>query len=89
MSKLSSILDLEQLQQMLFDDSNHEKPRLVVCAGTACRASGSDGIVRIAKKNIIQKDLLDKISLRVTGCQGFCEMDPFILVEPGKHSSSK
>ncbi len=82
MSKLSSILDLEQLHQRLFDDSDHEKLRLVVCAGTACQASGSNGIIRVAKKHIIQKDLLNKISLRITGCQGFCEMGPFVLTEP-------
>jgi NADH-quinone oxidoreductase subunit F len=60
-------------------------PTLVVCAGTGGQASGSNDILRIIKRQILQRDLGDKIELRITGCQGFCEMDPFILVEPELH----
>ncbi len=84
MSKLSSIDELKQLQNMLIDGCDTQKPCIVICAGTACQASGSNGIVRIVKKHIILKNLFDKISLRVTGCHGFCEMGPFILAEPQK-----
>ena len=84
MSKLSSIDELKQLQNMLVDSCDTQKPCIVICAGTACQASGSNGIVRIVKKHIILKNLFDKISLRVTGCHGFCEMGPFILTEPQK-----
>ena len=31
---------------------------------------------------IIQNHLQDKLSLQVTGCHGFCEMGPFLLVLP-------
>ncbi|MFH1419938.1 MAG: NADH-ubiquinone oxidoreductase-F iron-sulfur binding region domain-containing protein [Planctomycetota bacterium] len=55
---------------------------MVICAGTACQASGSNDILRIAKRHIMDKGLIDKIALRITGCQGFCEMGPFILTEP-------
>ncbi|NQT84204.1 FAD-dependent oxidoreductase [bacterium] len=69
---------------MLLDDIHESKPCIVVCAGTACQASGSSDIIRVAKRHIIERRLLDKISLRVTGCHGFCEMGPFILTEPQK-----
>jgi NADH-quinone oxidoreductase subunit F len=58
------------------------KPRIVVCAGTACQASGASDIVRVAKRHILEKQLVDRVSLRVTGCHGFCEMGPFVLTEP-------
>jgi len=60
-----------------------EKPTLVLCAGTGGQASGSNDIMRIIKRQILERDLSEKIQLRITGCQGFCEMDPFIVVEPG------
>jgi len=41
--------------------------------------------MRIIRRYIIEHDLQEKISLRVTGCLGFCEMDPFIIVEPGNN----
>jgi NADH-quinone oxidoreductase subunit F len=45
-------------------------------------ASGAGDIMRIIKRTIIEQNLGEKLDLRVTGCQGFCEMEPFILVEP-------
>ncbi len=82
MLRLSSINDLKELRRVLFDASDENKPRIVICAGTACQASGSNDIIRIAKRYIIEKRLVGKVSLRITGCHGFCEMGPFILTEP-------
>ncbi len=67
----------------------YDKPTLVICAGTGGQASGSNDIIRIIKKYILDKGLQDKLGFRITGCQGFCEMDPFILVQPGRHLYTK
>jgi len=61
------------------------KPTLVICTGTAGRASGANNVLRVIKREIIEQGLEDRIGLRITGCQGFCELDPFIIVEPGHH----
>jgi len=82
MPRLTSINELKELRSVLFNADDKNKPRIVICAGTACQASGSNGIIRVAKKYIIEKRLSGKIGLRVTGCHGFCEMGPFILTEP-------
>ena len=82
MHRLSSIEQLKQFSSILRADATRKTPRLVVCAGTACQASGSNSIVRLAKRHILEKGLLDRISVRITGCHGFCEMGPFVLTEP-------
>lgn len=82
MLRLSSIKELKELRSVLFNNADENKPHIVICAGTACQASGSNGIIRIAKRYIIEKRLVGKLSLRITGCHGFCEMGPFILTEP-------
>ena len=82
MLRLSSIDKLKELRKVLFDASDESKPRIVICAGTACQASDSNDIIRVAKRYIIEKRLIGKMSLRITGCHGFCEMGPFILTEP-------
>jgi NADH-quinone oxidoreductase subunit F len=82
LSRLSSIDELRKLRSILLDAIDKSKPRIVVCAGTACQASGSNGIIRAAKRYIIENHLVGKVSLRITGCHGFCEMGPFILTEP-------
>jgi len=82
MHRLSSIDALLVLRGRLTDRGAADRPRIVVCAGTACQASGSSDIIRVAKKYIIQEELHDRLSLRITGCHGFCEMGPFVLSEP-------
>ena len=40
--------------------------------------------MRIAKREILTGGLAGKVGLRVTGCHGFCQMEPSVLVEPGR-----
>ena len=82
MLRFSSVKELHEHREIIAGDVDESKPRIVVCAGTACQASGASDIIRAAKKYILQEHLLDKIALRITGCHGFCEMGPFILTEP-------
>jgi NADH-quinone oxidoreductase subunit F len=86
MRKLTSVDEFIGFRQRILveKDIQYKMPTLVVCAGTGGQASGSNDIIRVIKKYMIERGLRDKIALRVTGCQGFCEMDPFILVEPGR-----
>jgi len=84
MPRLASIDDLAALRRRLRGDVDPAKPRITVCGGTACRASGSNNIIQVVQGHLIQKGLLGRISLQVTGCHGFCEMGPFILTEPQK-----
>ncbi|MCP4568811.1 MAG: FAD-dependent oxidoreductase [FCB group bacterium] len=85
MKRLTSVDEFVGLRQRILSekDIQYKIPTLVVCAGTGGQASGSNDVMRMIKKYMIKMNLRDKIALRVTGCQGFCEMDPFILVEPG------
>ncbi|MEW5796372.1 MAG: NADH-ubiquinone oxidoreductase-F iron-sulfur binding region domain-containing protein [Candidatus Zixiibacteriota bacterium] len=87
MKRLASLEEFIGFRERILSERTFQAkmPTLVVCAGTGGQASGSNDIIRIIKRYIIEKDLRDKVALRITGCQGFCEMDPFILVEPGKH----
>ena len=85
MYKLSSVEEFQNFHEQVFSEPRPNVPCLVVCAGTGGQAAGSNDIMRVVKRQIIERNLHDKISLRITGCQGFCELDPFIIVEPGKN----
>jgi len=86
MKKISTIQKFKEFRQRILAEKNIEYniPTLVVCAGTGGQASGSSDVIRVIKKYILERSLQGKVAIRITGCQGFCEMDPFILVEPGK-----
>ena len=84
MPRLSSCQELRELRSVLSADQDDSRPRIVICGGTACRASGSGDVILAAQRHILKNGLLDRVGLRVTGCHGFCEMGPFILTEPQK-----
>jgi len=86
MEKFSSVVEFSNFRQRILNERNtgDDKPTLVVCAGTGGQASGSNDVIRIIKRYILERSLQYRVRLRITGCQGFCEMDPFILVEPGR-----
>jgi len=87
MSKFSSLDDFTLFSERVRSEVGFKngKPTLVICAGTGGQASGSNDLMRAIKRYILSRSLQVRIDVRITGCQGFCEMDPFILVEPGNH----
>ena len=80
--QLTSIDDFVEMQARLVRRDNQGIPTLVIPAGTCCQASGANALIRAAKKELLQKKLTDRIQLRITGCHGFCAMEPSVLVEP-------
>ena len=79
---LHSIEELRQLKLYLADDMEAGVRTLVIPAGTCGRASGANDIVQTVEEVLQQKQLAEKILVRVTGCHGFCDMEPSILVQP-------
>lgn len=84
LDKLNGIEAFKNLKIRLWTDRDPDFPCIVIPAGTCGQASGANELIRIAKRELLSKNLVDKINLRVTGCHGFCEMEPSVLVEPQK-----
>lgn len=82
MKKLTSIEDFKSLRELITADAKKEIPTIVVSAGTCGQASGANDLIRIVKRELLSKGLADRIQLRVTGCHGFCQMEPSIVIEP-------
>jgi NADH-quinone oxidoreductase subunit F len=59
-----------------------KKPRITVCGGTGCNAQGSIRLVD-ALQDAVKKHGLEKtVEVKVTGCHGFCEKGPVVVVRP-------
>ena len=82
MDRLKSIDDFLILQNRLVANRDPRIPTLVIPAGTCGQASGANDLIRITKREILRRKWTDQIHLRITGCHGFCEMEPSVLVEP-------
>ena len=55
---------------------------LLVCAGTGCVANNSFEVKEELEKEIVKHGLADEVSVITTGCQGFCERGPIVIVQP-------
>ena len=81
--RFNSTSEFKSFQQELTSKRDSQLPVIVIPAGTCGQASGANDLIRVTKREILTRGLTDKIRLRVTGCHGYCQMEPSVLVEPG------
>lgn len=55
----------------MLDNEKNKKPCIVICGGTGGQASGSNDLIRIIKRRILEQDLHDKLSLKGHGLSAF------------------
>lgn len=82
MDRLQSVEALVSLQKELLAGRDPDAPTIVIPTGTCGQASGANDLLRIAKRELLARGLTRRVYLRITGCHGFCEMEPSVLVEP-------
>jgi len=85
MKRTLTVEQFTNFRKLIILDHKEDKPCIVICADTGGQASGANDIIRIIKRHILEHSLRDKISLRITGSLGLCEMNPMIIVEPGNN----
>jgi NADH-quinone oxidoreductase subunit F len=82
MSRLESAADLEQLREQVAARREAKQTWVAVCAGTGCRAYGAETVAETLESEIEKRGLADKVGVRRTGCHGFCERGPLIVIQP-------
>ncbi|MEN6468125.1 MAG: NADH-quinone oxidoreductase subunit NuoF [Smithella sp.] len=61
-----------------------KKKFVAICAGTGCRASGSLK-VKEALEAELKKQNMNDVDVLATGCLGFCEKGPMVVIHPDKY----
>lgn len=82
MERLDSIKDLKALRERLKKGQEVGKPTVVVCGGTGCETFGGYDLYEAFSDCIKSRGLEDKVLLKKTGCQGFCERGPLVTLWP-------
>ena len=80
--RIRSFKDLERLKESLLAQEKPDSKTLVVCCGTGCLASGSDELREAFIDEIRGQEPEEGIIVRKTGCRGFCESGPIVVVGP-------
>jgi NADH-quinone oxidoreductase subunit F len=83
MSRLNSYRELEHLCKRLWEERQNITTTLTACGGTGCQASESRAVIAAIRNELSEQGLDEKVRLRATGCHGFCEQGPIVVIEPG------
>jgi NADH-quinone oxidoreductase subunit F len=70
------------MQSQLQAGHDAKRPCLTVCAGSGCCAAGAESVVSALKKQLQLAGLEKDVDIKSTGCHGFCERGPVMLVWP-------
>ena len=82
MQPSESVESFRQWQAELASRLRPEAKVVTVCGGTGCGAFGSEGIRESFQKEIDRRGLQDQVSVKTTGCHGFCEKGPVVVTLP-------
>ena len=83
MLRLNSFRELEHLREKLRQQRQTYKTTAMICGGTGCQSSNSLVVIEALKGELSKQGLNDRVRLCVTGCHGFCEQGPVMIIEPG------
>jgi NADH-quinone oxidoreductase subunit F len=82
MSKMKSFHELKSVQERLKAGRDPKKPNVTICVGTGCLAYGTQKLVDSFREELAKRDLTGKIDFRTSGCHGFCERGPMVVIGP-------
>jgi NADH:ubiquinone oxidoreductase subunit F (NADH-binding)/(2Fe-2S) ferredoxin/Pyruvate/2-oxoacid:ferredoxin oxidoreductase delta subunit len=82
MARINSSTELEKLRKGILSGRDPNKPCISVCAGASCIASGAGEVIAAFKAEIEKQGLSADVTTKGTGCPGFCERGPVVVIYP-------
>ncbi|MDY6958196.1 MAG: NADH-ubiquinone oxidoreductase-F iron-sulfur binding region domain-containing protein [Halobacteriota archaeon] len=82
MTRFNSTSDLEEYRKQLLSERDQTKPCITICSGTACQAYNSEKIGTAFEDEIKRQGLEADVTIKKTGCHGFCEKGPIVVIYP-------
>ncbi len=74
--------DLETFRRELLSGRDPHKPCISVCVGAGCLASGASEVLDAFRDELARQGLEAEVDVKGTGCPGFCERGPVVVVYP-------
>src|SRR4030042_2031844 len=82
MPRINSPAELEEFRKDIISKRDPKRPCIAVCTGTGCLARGAAKVVAAFKEELKKQGLQRKVDIKETGCPGFCERGPLIVIHP-------
>jgi len=82
MARLNSPEKLEKVRQEILSRRDPNTPCISICAGAGCIAFGANEVIATFKTEIEKQGLQADVDTKGTGCPGFCERGPVVVIYP-------
>ena len=82
MAKLKNRQALEKLRNSLQAESQKSPKLISLCAGSGCGAYGTAKVHSVLQDELAKHNLQDQVQVKLTGCHGFCEKGPIMVIHP-------
>jgi len=82
LKRLGSPQELEALRESIIKSRDPSQTGIVVCGGTGCLALGAQGVITNFRREMQERGLEKELAFRITGCPGFCERGPLVVIKP-------
>jgi NADH-quinone oxidoreductase subunit F len=82
MPRITDLKALSSLSDQLAAERSSGEVLVTVCGGPGCQATRCHDVAAEVKKELASNGLNGKARLRVTGCHGFCEQGPIVVIDP-------
>ena len=82
MARLGSPEELERFRQEAISTRDPARHCVSVCAGSGCVATGAGEVIAALGAELRKQGLEGKVDLKRTGCHGFCEKGPIVVIAP-------
>jgi len=82
-ARLESRESLDQLRNAILANREDTTRKVVsLCAGSGCSAYGTAKVYRVLREEIEKHGMQDAVEIKLTGCHGFCEKGPIMVIHP-------
>jgi len=79
---ITSRAQLDELKRQSLARLAAVEQRITVCNGTGCRACGGVEVKDALIAKLASRGLSDRVDVMPTGCQGYCQRGPLVVIEP-------
>jgi NADP-reducing hydrogenase subunit HndC len=82
MPRINSPDELAKVRQEISSRRDPQQPCISICAGAGCLASGAGEVIAAFQAEIAAQGLQTEVNTKGTGCPGFCERGPVVVIYP-------
>ena len=82
MTKIPSVHALDELRANLCKTLHPKRRAVTICRSTGCTAHGSGAVIKAFQEELAKEGLLEDVEILTTGCHGFCEKGPIVVIRP-------